>query len=159
MEITTTLYYIDDFPEPGEKHTFCDDHLLGRALNREECDTITAQELRDAIDHSIFRDEVDLGELSEQDFNALSADQLKAALQKNDALIIRSDVPLFRNVFPPITRGPRKGEPNRRKDPEVFEDRLYRIDWIAAGVVAVEDQRIELTDDGSFKILTPELIG
>ena len=159
MEITTTLYYVHDFPRLGEKHTFSDDDLLGRALTQEEYDTITAQELRDAICHSIFRDEVDLGELSEQDFNALSADQLKAALQKNYALIIRSDVPLFRNVFPPITRGPRKGEPNRRKDPEVFEDRLYRIDWIAAGVVAEEDQRIELADDGGFKVLNPELIG
>jgi hypothetical protein len=63
-----------------------------------------------------------------QEFNALTAEQLKERLRKNDALIIRSREPLFRNEFPPITKGPRKGYPNFTKDPAVYEDRLYRID-------------------------------
>jgi hypothetical protein len=94
-----------------------------------------------------------------QEFNTLTAEQLKERLRKDDALLIRSHEPLFRNEFPSITKGPRNGYPNFKKDPEVFWDRLYRIDWIAAGTVAVKNQRIELADDGSFEILNPEFIG
>jgi hypothetical protein len=52
--------------------------------------------------------------------------------------------PLFREEFPPITKGPRKGYPNFKKAPKRFQDRLYLIAFLDAGTVAVEDQRIEL---------------
>jgi hypothetical protein len=167
MEVTTTLYYVDDFPRPGEEHRFSDEDLLGRALTQREYENITVQELRDAICHSPYLCCIDIEEgpgmrptlKGWQEFIALSAEQLKERLRKNEALIIRSREPLFRNVFPPITKGPRKGYPNFKKYPVEHEDRLYLIEFLDAGTVAVENQRIGLADDGSFKILKAEFVG
>jgi hypothetical protein len=163
MEITTTLYYVGDC----KKHTFSDIDLLGRALTQEEYGNITAEELRDAICHSPYLCCIDIEEgpgmrptlKGWQELIALSAEQLKERLRKHEALLIRSHEPLFRNEFPLITKGPRKGYPNFKRYPEEFEDRLYLIEFLDAGTVAVEDQRIELAYDGSFEILKSEFLG
>jgi hypothetical protein len=163
MEITTTLYYVGDC----KKHTFCDVDLLGRALTQQEYANITAEELRDAICHSTFLWEIDIEEGPDmhptpdgwREFIALSAEQLKERLRKKGALLIRSHEPLFRNEFPPITKGPRKGYPNFKKYPYQLKDMLYSIEFPDAGTVAVENQKIKLADDGSFKVLKSELIG
>ena len=135
MEVTATLYY-DNFPWPEEKHSFSDDYLLGRALTQEEYKNITAEELRDAICHSAYLCQIDIEEGPDmyptpdgwREFIALSAEQLKERLRKNEALLIRSHEPLFRNEFPLIAKGPRKGSPNYKKFPATFWDRFYRIE-------------------------------
>jgi hypothetical protein len=148
IQITTTLYYDDD-------------DFWGRALTKDEYDNITADELRDAINHSICRCEIgiddgdgrDLRPTPEADrvFNAMSAEQLKEALQKHNAVLMRAHEPLDRYVFPVFTKGPRKGETNYKKYPEIFWDRWYRVDFLSAeyGVVARECV-VELHDDGTF---------
>jgi hypothetical protein len=156
MEVTTTLYY-NQFSFSGQKLLFSAFYLLGRALTHEEYENITADELRNALCHS-----PDLGRPPLDQWRwiiAGSADQLKDRLQESDALLIRSQERLFREEFPPITKGPRKGYPNFKKAPKRFQDRLYLIAFLEDGTVPMEDQRIELADDGSFKILNPEFIG
>jgi hypothetical protein len=88
-----------------------------------------------------------------------SADQLKDRLRTSSGLLIRLQERLFREEFPPITKGPRKGYPNFKKAPKRFQDRLYHIAYLEDGTVPMENQRIELADDGSFKVLNPQLMG
>ena len=52
--ITTTLYY-DGFG-------YDDDDFIGRALTKDEYDNITADEIRDAANHSIYLEELGIGE-------------------------------------------------------------------------------------------------
>ena len=52
--ITTTLYY-DGFG-------YDDDCFIGRALTKDEYDNITADEIRDAANHSIYLEELGIGE-------------------------------------------------------------------------------------------------
>jgi hypothetical protein len=156
MEVTTTLYY-NDFSLPGVKPIFCAFYLLSRALTREEYESITADELRNAFFNCPYLGHPPLNHWRE--FIADSADQLKDRIRKSDALLIRSQKRLLRKEFPLITKGPRRGYPNFKKCPEEFEDRLYLIEFLDAGTVAVEDQRIELGDDGSFEILKSEFFG
>ena len=157
MEVTTTLYY-NQFSFSGLKPIFSAFYLLGRALTREEYENITADELRNALCNSPY-----LGRPPLHHWRQLivdSADQIKDRLRKGgDALLIRSQERLFREVFPPITKGPRKGYPNFKKAPKRFQDRLYLIAFLEDGTVPMENQRIELADDGSFKVLNPKLIG
>jgi hypothetical protein len=74
--ITTTLYY------EGEDDKHNDEDFLGRTLTEDEYDNITADELRDAISHSIFWCEIGIDDGDEKDlcptpeaervFNAMS---------------------------------------------------------------------------------------
>ena len=54
--ITTTLYY-DGFG-------YDDDHFIGRALTKDEYYNITADEIRDAANHSIYLEELGIGEVT-----------------------------------------------------------------------------------------------
>ena len=156
--ITTTLYY------EYEDDTHNDDDFYGRALTKDEYDNITADELRAAINHSIFMSEIGIGDVASKDLlptpeaertaKAMSAEQLKEAIQQHNAVLMRSSEPLHRHVFPVFTKGPRKGETNWKKEPEVYMDRWYRVDFLNAeyGVVARQG-KVFLHEDGTFSVL------
>jgi hypothetical protein len=117
--------------------TLTNDDILGRTLTDDEYANITADELRDAIHHSdwaLFNEVFETGRdwrftpECYKKLNAMTADELKDLIQKGNGLLIRGLEPTFRTVFPPITRGPRKGYPNFRKEPEEFWDRWYSIE-------------------------------
>ena len=77
--ITTTLYY-DGFG-------YDDDDFIGRALTKDEYDNITADEIRERANHSIYLDEVGIGERqdlrpspeAERIAKAMSVEQWKEA--------------------------------------------------------------------------------
>jgi hypothetical protein len=157
MEVTTTTLYYNQFSLPGVTPIFSAFYLLGRALTQEEYENITADELRSALCHCPY-----LGRPPLHHWRwiiAGSADQLKDRLRTSSGLLIRLQERLFREEFPLITKGPRKGYPNFKKAPERFQDRLYHIAYLEDGTVPMENQRIELADDGSFKVLNPQLMG
>ena len=84
----------------------------------------------------------------------MSAEQLKEAIQQHNAVLMRSPEPLHRYVFSVFTKGPRKGQTNWKKDPEVYMDRWYCVDFLNAdyGVVAVEG-KVFLHENGTFSVL------
>ena len=108
--------------------------------------------------------EIDIGDSDSKDLfptpeaertaKAMSAEQWKEAIQQHNAVLIRSPEPLHRNVFSVFAEGPRKGETNWEKEPEVYMDRWYRVDFINQdyGVVAVEG-KVFLHEDGTFSVL------
>ena len=115
-----TLYY-DDLDEE-----------MGRGLTKEEYDSLSLFDLQTAISHStaglaIFDTDNDWRFTPE--FWKLSLDDLKRQLEEYGAIVLRMSEPSFRNVFPVITRGPRKGLPNYKKEPEVYEDRWYCVEF------------------------------
>jgi hypothetical protein len=104
--------------------------LIGRALTEEEYNNITQQELLDAISHSSLGwcvvDTV-AGGFSPYAHNTLmnkTTTELKQFIDENGGMLIRSEEPMFRNEFPLITKGSRKGHPNFNKEPEEFGDRI-----------------------------------
>ena len=108
--------------------------MLGRELSDEEWESITANEIRDAINHSGWgwcNLDLDLdGRLTREtraQLNAMSVEELKALIDKGKGVLVRLPEPMFRNVFPIFTKGARKGEPNFEKEPEVFWDRWHNI--------------------------------
>jgi hypothetical protein len=112
------------------------DELVGRALTQEEYDNITAQEIRDAINNTSWGwcviDIDNDGRFTKEAYDALHAmtvEQLKALIEEHKSVLIRCEQPTFRNVFPVFSKGPRKGYPNFKKEPEVFEDRWYTIEF------------------------------
>src|SRR4051812_15604226 len=159
--IRTTLYY-EDAQLKNDTHN--DDDFYGRALTKDEYENITADELRDAINHSIFMEEIGIGDVDSKDLRptpeaertakAMSVQQLKEAIQQHNAVLMRSREPLHRYVFAVVTKGPRKGQTNWKKDPKVYMDRWYCVDFLNAeyGVVAVEG-KVCLHDDGTFSVL------
>src|SRR5262249_53294093 len=88
-------------------------------------------------------------------FYDLSVEELKQTLKKHGAILIRSNEPLWRNVFPKFTRGPRKGMSNFKKEPEIYEDRMYRVEFEQDDVVAREGE-IEERRDGTFTVKVVE---
>jgi hypothetical protein len=138
-----TLYY-DEF-EPGE--------LIGRALTQGEYDDLTLFDLQAAIGHSsaglcLFDTDSDMRFTPE--FYNFSIDELKEKLKEQGAIVIRSHEWEWRNEFPLFARGPRKGLPNFKKEPDVYFDRLYLVDY-KEELIAVEAE-IEQHDDGTFTV-------
>ena len=152
--ITTTLYY-DGF-------SFDDDDILGRALTKDEYDNITADEIRDAANHSIYLHELGIGE-SDKDLRpspegerigkAMSVEQWKKTLQQYNAVLLRCRELSEINVFPVFTKGPRKGQTNWKKEPKVYMDRWYRVEFLGEhGAVGIEG-KVFLHEDGTFTVL------
>jgi hypothetical protein len=149
--VTTTLYYDSDHQD--------EDYLFGRALTEVEHANITADEIRDAISHSMFWCELGLEDgpgmrptpEAVRAFNALTIEQLKEALRKNNAILIRCNTPEYRNVFPVFTKGPRKGETNWKKEPQVFWDRWYLVRFLDEELELVE-AKVFLHDNGTFSV-------
>src|ERR1700738_3885459 len=116
------------------------EECLGRTLTKDEYDNITADELRDAIHHSpwgicVFDTDNDIRFTKEvvDDLRRMSATELKEVIQKEKGMIIRysdDDEPGERIVFPVFQKGPRKGYSNFKKEPEVFFDRWYTIEFV-----------------------------
>ena len=152
--ITTTLYY-DGFG-------YDDDDFVGRALTKDEYDNITADEIRDAVNHSIYLDELGIGECdkdlrpspeAERIAKAMSAEQWKETLQQHNAVLVRCRELSERYVFPVFTKGPRKGQTNWKKEPEVYMDRWYRVEFLGEhGAVGIEG-KVFLHEDGTFSVL------
>jgi hypothetical protein len=138
-----------------------DDEVLGRALTPEEYENISLNDLQVAILNSIFLCEIDCGEDKEtfkrnddraiRAFYELSTDQLNQRLKDNEFIILRCNEPLWRNVFPPITRGPRKGMPNYKKQPDIYMDRIYRVAYETN--LMKREGHIEEDEDGYFTVL------
>jgi hypothetical protein len=128
--------------------------LYGRALTQEEYDNITLDEIRDAICHAsagicIFDIDNDIRFTPE--FYGFSIDELKQKLNEAGVVLFRYEEPSLRNEFPLISRGPRKGMPNFKKEPHVYEDLIYGLEF-KDEVVAIEGY-IEEVDDGTFTVL------
>jgi hypothetical protein len=116
---------------------FCDitKEIIGRTLTDDEYTNITSEELIIAIRHSdwglgIIDTDSDCRFTKEaiDKLTEKSAEQLKEFIRENDGMLIRSDEPMERNVFPLFQKGPRKGYPNFKKEPEIFVDRWYSIE-------------------------------
>jgi hypothetical protein len=108
------------------------DELIGRDLSKEEYDNISLFDLQQAIAHCsagicIFDTDHDCRFTPE--FWQLSLDELKRQLEENGAIVLRMPEPSFRNEFPLVTRGPRKGLRNYKKEPKVYEDRWYTVEF------------------------------
>ena len=152
--ITTTLYY-DGFG-------YDDDDFIGRALTKDEYDNITADEIRDAANHSIYLEELGIGESdkdlrpspeAERTAKAMSAEQWKETLQQYNAVLVRCRELSEINVFPVFTKGPRKGQTNWKKEPEVYMDRWYRVEFLGEhGAVGIEG-KVFLHENGTFSVL------
>jgi hypothetical protein len=117
--------------------------LLGRTLDDEEYTSVTAEELITAIGHSSWGlgviDTDNDGRFTmkaEDNLNKMSAEQLREFIQENGGLIIILDVPEERNVFPVFSKGPRKGYPNYKKEPETFYDRWYEQRRLRSKMIA-----------------------
>ena len=87
--ITTTLYYDDDEPPS----------LLGRAVTKGEYDTISKNELREAIRNCYDLVCLGIGDgfidivttpAAEREFNAMSAETVKEVLRQHNVLLLRS---------------------------------------------------------------------
>ena len=148
--ITTTLYYDDDEPPS----------LLGRAVTKGEYDTISKNELRDAIRNcydlvclGIGDIYIDLGTTpaADREFNAMSVETVKEVLRQHNVLLLRSPQPLCRFDWPVFTKGPRKGERNWKRTPQEVCDRWYTLEE-EDDVVAVE-AKVFLHENGTFSVL------
>jgi hypothetical protein len=53
-----------------------------------------------------------------------------------------------------FTKGPRKGATNWKKEPEIYLDRWYRVDFLDAGYyVVAKEGVVDLYDDGTFTVV------
>jgi hypothetical protein len=151
MKIKTTVYYDKD----DISHKIYEEDLLGRPLSTEEYDNISLWDLQTAICHSgagWCPFDIDNDWRFTREFYDLSVDELKQRLKEHEAIILHTAEPGFRNEFPLITHGPRKGMPNFKKEPVEHADRMYDVHF-EDGIIAVE-REIELHEDGTFEVVT-----
>jgi len=155
MTVITTMLYYDGFG-------YDDDDFIGRALTKDEYDNIMAHEILDGVNHSICLDELGIGEC-DKDWRpspealriaeSMTAEQLKKTLQQHNAVLVRCRELSERYVFPVFTKGPRKGQTNWKKEPEVYMDRWYRVEFLGEhGAVGIEG-KVFLHEDGTFSVL------
>jgi hypothetical protein len=155
--ITTTLYY-----DPDNR-----DEFFGRALTKDEYDTISKDELREAIGNSYSLFHLDIGDTflddrptpaAEREFDAMSVEAVKEALRRNKVLLLRSPEPLDRYVWPVFTKGRNKGLTNWKKGLSCPEEEIYEVydRWYTledeSEVFAVEG-KVFLHENGTFSIL------
>ena len=130
IKMTNLVYTEDDYPAEQE--------LIGRTLTDEEYECLTVEELITAIRHSSWAWWVFAGTKglepngrftieTQKWLNEQSARELKEFIREKDGLIIRLDEPEERNEFPVFSKGPRKGFPNYKKEPETCFDRWHDI--------------------------------
>ena len=154
--ITTTLYYDDDKPPS----------LIGRALTKAEYDTISKHELRQAIGNSYSLFLLDIGDTfldnrptpaAEREYEAMSVEAVKEAMQRNKVLLLRSPEPLYRIEWPVITKGPNKGLRNWQKGrscPDTIQefcDRWYTLE--DEDEVHAVEAKVFLHENGTFSVL------
>ena len=154
--ITTTLYY--DINSRDE--------LIGRALTEAEYDTISKDELREAIGNSYSLFLLDIGDTfldnrptpaAEREFDAMSVEAVLEAMRQHKVLLLRSPELLPRNEWPMITKGPNKGLTNWKKgrscpdEIKVVCDLWYTLEE-EDDVVAVE-AKVFLHENGTFSVL------
>src|SRR6516162_3625121 len=155
MKIKTTV----DYDYDATSHKIYEEELLGRPLSKEEYDNISLWELQTAIGHSaagLSLFDTDNDSRFTPEFWELSLDELKQTLKEQKAIILHNPEPEFRNEFPEITLGPRKGQSNFKKEPVEYEDRMYHVQY-EDGIMGVE-REIELHEDETFEILEKTVV-